>query len=289
MKYEFFTLLFLVFTLSSSLFSTSHSLFQSREVAAYPTKNGSDFLRALHQQKELILDPTPFLLPKNHAVKIFLDSLFSKKNIIENKKTFVQAGFHIIEHRQTSFIYVARHPKVPGCIFKVYMDTEPRHRISKSNFSGQDWLIRRCQGAHMIQTFLKEKNIHHFTVPKKYLYEVPHNSKRINRRTFILIADDMNLVSSKKSKRAWKKKITSQHVNELFALMKNGCASTHLPSNIPYTKAGTFAFIDTEYPRRICRFKKATQYLSTTMQKKWNRLVNARKTSTHESSLVQRR
>ena len=66
---------------------------------------------------------------------------------------------------------------------------------------------------------------------------------------FVLLVDDMDLVSKQENEVAWKSMITREHLNELYLIITRAGGSSYRPDNIWLTKHGKFAFVDTEYPK----------------------------------------
>lgn len=219
-------------------------------------------------QQTCVLDPTPYLLPQEHSLRPILDKIFSKTNVIANDQTFQKAGFKTLFQKGASYIRVATHPLVKGYIFKLYLDSEQRYR-HLDQYTAQDWLIRRCIGASQIKELIKKHNIKNFVAPDKWLYEIPADPSRKEQRTFVLLATYLPITSSKESSKAWKAKITKDHLDELYIFIKEGRGSGALALNVPYTRQGTFAFIDTEYPDRELMHKPIERHFSKNMQKYW--------------------
>lgn len=228
-------------------------------------------------QEKLVQDPTPYLLPVNHPLKPILDSIFPKRDVIKNEKTFADAGFITIRAQRTSGIRLARHPKLKGYVVKLYLDSQEHHR---SAYEQQDWLIQRCRGAARLRELIAKGKFEHFVVPDKWLYKLPAKAGDNGDPTFIVVATYMHLVEKKETSAAWKTKPTRKDLRQLLALMKNGGASGALVLNTPYTQEGKFAFIDTEYPDRFFqkeKLQKVTRYLSPENQRYWNSLIKEEK------------
>lgn len=245
-------------------------------MAAQPFEAQAPCLREMGVHKSARYDPTPYILPLHHFLRSGLDSIFVTAYVIKNAKTFAHAGFITLTAQKTSGIRVARHPKMPGYIVKLYLASQKTHR---SKMSQQDWLVQRCRGASQLRKLIRKKQIQFFTVPEKWLYELPRSLSAPKKRTFIVVETYMHLVSRKKTFCALKQKITKQHLRELLLLEKCGGAAGpgafHL--NAPYTQEGKFAFIDTEYPDRVfspSKTKKIGRYFSSSMRKCWIRLVD---------------
>lgn len=218
-------------------------------------------------------DPAPYILPNNHPLKPILDNIFPNVDVIKDAESFARAGFITLRDQKSSGIRIARHPSLKGYVVKLYLQSQKLYRTAMSQ---QNWLIQRCRGAEKIRQFLTLNHIKHFTVPDKWLYELPSNNQN---RTFVVVASFMHLVSKDESRKAWKTKVTEKHLDELLTIMKSGGASPALLINLPYTKEGAFAFVDTEYPDRIFyrdKLIKVQKYLSPEMQKYWETICQKR-------------
>lgn len=216
-----------------------------------------------------------YLLPLDHPMKPVLDTIFLKSRAIQDQNTFALAGFvtHYIQGR--SYIRVASHPELPGYLVKVYLDNVLSTRKGKSDLY---WFKKRCEGAKAISRVIKKAKIKNFNVAKKWIYLLPEypappKSPEYLRKNVLLLVKDMELVSSEDSYHAWRTFITPNHLDELYLIIKFGGGSSYRPDNIPYTRSGKFAFIDTEYPNQVPDFKSIRPFLSPKMQKYWDKLV----------------
>lgn len=219
----------------------------------------------------------PYLIPKKHPVKLFLDKLFSRNNIIKNETSFRNAGFVTVSRKTSSYVRVSRHPKLSGYLLKVYLNDEQRRRGGKQTWKA---FVDRCKGAENIRKLIKKKGLAHFSVPKKWIYPIPTTSSLLasgkETNAFLLVVTDMELSSFSESKRAWREDITTQHLDELYLILSNGYASTFLSGNIPLTQSGKFSCVDTEFPKRRLDYTKVYKYLSPEMQEYWRLLVEHR-------------
>ena len=214
-----------------------------------------------------------YLLPLNHPMKPILDSIFSKSRAIENKDTLKKAGFRIIFEQKRSFIIVAKHPKVPGYLFKIYTDSAS---IYKDGMVGWELFKTRCAVAKKIRNIIKRHKLRHFTVADKWLYPLPiePKSRCANSEPVILMVKDMHIYPTKKSKRMWQTKATRKQLRQLYVVFKKGYGSAFLSNNVPYTKNGKCAFIDTEYKKRNITLWLVNRFLSKKMSHYWDRLVD---------------
>jgi hypothetical protein len=213
----------------------------------------------------------PHLLPLDHPMKGKLDAIFSRSRAIQNQQSLIDAGFIILESGPKSYILLARHPQIPGYLFKLYLDSEQRMHKGVAHWR---WLTRRCHGARKIKEVIKKKKLRHFIVPDKWLYilppfplsQEPHPQPVILVETYIHLHPD--------SERAWKTRVTPQHLDELYLIYKSGYGSSNMIKNIPYTESGKFAFVDTESPKRKPHLKRTRHFLSKEMQQYWNILID---------------
>lgn len=216
----------------------------------------------------------PYLLPLDHSMKPFLDEIFGQSRAIENENAFANAGFITI----SKYMRVARHPLLSEFLVKVYLDNE--HRLNQEKRPGWLRLVDRCEGALNIKKLIEREDIQHFVVPDKMIYPLPMEPapKELldtEQQLAVLLVTDMELVSHEQCRDAWKNKITSKHLEELYLIISHGYASTYLAANIAYTKNGKFACVDTEFPQRKLHFEKVRHYLSDEMCEYWDHLVRS--------------
>ncbi len=226
------------------------------------------------------LDPL-LVIPKGNAVHRFqltssdledrLNRIFKHSGVIENDQNFANAGFSILCQRSSKMI-VAKHKKIHGYLIKTYL-------LSDKPFQTWKWMSNRCLGAENIRNLIESKKLTCFIVPDKWIYPLPDsavdNETEISERTSpaVLVVTHMNIVDREASREAWRTKITKKHLRELYCILSHGFASTYLVQNIPYTKEGKFACLDTEYPFRQHRLDRVKHLLSDEMKDYWDVLV----------------
>lgn len=261
------TFTFLAFCLSYfANLPSSHAVFN------YPNFNDNPSLT--DRMRSTI---APYLLPLDHPMKAKLDSIFSQSRVIQDERTLADAGFTIVAgpmHR--SFVIVARHPLIPGYVFKLYLDSEDRLRKEVSHWLS---LTRRCVGAQGIRQIIERKKIRHFLVPDKWLYLLPVYpfSNALNPEPVILMETDMEPETLETSIQAWKTSITPEHLDELYSILKHGFGGEGTMSlfvNVPATKHGKFAFTDTESRKTKLKLQNIKRYLSHDMECYWDSLIN---------------
>lgn len=219
-----------------------------------------------------------YLMSVNHPLKSVLDTIFYDSNVTADEQTMRAAGFSRIDTQPSSFMSIAFHPALHGFLLKLYLDNETR---VKDNILGYVWLIQRCQGAEEIRQLIKKKKIKYFTVPEKCLYQIPGRSLtsssfemgRMMPQPFLLVVEDMNLAPAEETLDAWKNRITTKHLDELYCILSHGYGSAYVGANVPLTSAGLFAFIDTEHLKRKIKYAQVKPFLSKSMRDYWDELV----------------
>ena len=134
---------------------------------------------------------------------------------------------------------VAKHPFLPNYVIKAYLDTH--------NEIDEEWkfLVDRIIGARIIQESIDDNHYNHLMkVPKKWIYALPNPG----RRKYVLVAENMNLLSPAKNADSYLKKMNKERLGALFVLLKeNLLIDSIYIYNIPFCTDGKIAFIDTEH------------------------------------------
>jgi hypothetical protein len=218
---------------------------------------------------------TSYVLPCDHPARRLLDGLFCLSNIIENEAAFLGAGFEIRRKKRRSLMRVATHPMLPGYVFKTFfVDERDCERPKLHGWKGFDV---RCKRAERIRQVIQEQRIQHFKVPMKWLFHAPHHSLCApDDQPKILIAEFQELLSQEESDHAWLHGVTECHLAELYAIINRAGGTSYRPDNIPLTKQGSFAFIDTEHSTDGHDYESIAPYLSTQMRAYWSNLIKFR-------------
>jgi hypothetical protein len=212
----------------------------------------------------------PYLLPENHPAKAILDVIFVHGDVLQDESSFSNAGFITKTFAQGSLIHLAIHPALPEYIFKIYLNNQT---LSKGEKLGWKRLVNRCKGAENVRKLIQEKKLKHITVPDKWLYIDPTN--KLTNQPILLIETNMNLASNAESDAAWKQ-ASKEVIDELYCILSHGYASSYIGPNIPYTSNGTFACIDTEYPKRKIKYDYVRKFLSADMCAYWDSLIKTK-------------
>ncbi len=216
----------------------------------------------------------PYLLPMTHPIKPILDALFQKSRVIDSEKGLIDAGFTVLFSQPRSFIRVVKHPSLPGYLLKIYLDTDTNRLEGEA---GWERLTKRCIIAEKIRNIIEYHGVKTLVVPEKWIYPLPvPQQPQQGQQPVILIVKDMNICNREETKVAWKTKATATTIKELFTVLSYGYGSASLSNNIPYTKSGTFAFIDTEFKNgKMVSIERPKKYFSPEMQAYWQELIEA--------------
>lgn len=240
--------------------------------------SSSDFSDHPYLTKTIRKKVKPFLLPPTHPAKAALDAIFSASRASESDVALKAAGFKILFKQPRSFIRVVSHDLLPGYLLKLVPDRVNKKKFGKPEW---EWFVGRCAQAQRIDRVIQSNKIKNFIVAKKWLYSLPATPEpmdpNVSRHDIILVATYMDLVSVEENYAAWKTLITPQHLDELYIIMSKAKGTTYRPDNMPLTKSGYFAFIDTEFKKdRNTNFTTIREYLSEEMQAYWDSLTQGK-------------
>lgn len=239
-----------------------------KNLSKYSSQITEDVWRQVH----------PYLLPENnHGIKNFLDKICSEIRVLSSKENLERAGFKIIFQQANRGLVVAKHPKLPGYLLKMYLDSCPRTEWPL-------WVLR-AKGARIIQELLNKHYYNCFMkVPQKWIYPVPSFDRPVaNENTFpkdfILIVQDMRLVTDKYNLYCYKNNMTFARLDALYTMIDEGGLSDSHIKNIPFSADQKIAFIDTEYVNSWpVHFDWLTKNFSPTHQSYWLKLMRERET-----------
>lgn len=226
-----------------------------------------------HVPIELWMQLKPYFLPTNHPKKKVLDQIFAKARVTQSKDTFVKAGFSITRNNRPINAHVSGHPKLKGYLIKAYLD---------SQFAIPEWQmwLRRIHGIEVIRACIKKHGYTQFTLPKKWIYPLPAEPSpplgdKYNRKNFILVVENMQILKGKDNKKAYKQQMTKPLLTALYTVMKE-CQLTDCVyiGNMPFTLHGNITFIDTElFNNGTPNFAKLKKNLTIPMQNHLDRLM----------------
>ena len=214
----------------------------------------------------------PYLLPEDSEIMDTLNDIFGKSRVTLNKESMEKAGFSTGKAQEWSRIVVTKHPALPGYVFKIYLDDQD----AKPDPRAQFFFEKRARGARLIQSYIDKHNLSHlFKVPKKWVYMLPETKlpkKKYSFKNFILVEEDMQILSKDENKLAWKSsQVTEDTLVALFHLLKDlGLLDCSKIDNIPFSIDGKIAFIDTETSGMDwVPYKRLKKSLSPKMKRVW--------------------
>lgn len=223
---------------------------------------------------------TPYLMPNFHPIKPLLDKMFSKKRILQNKRTLWEAGFEKAIVQPFSQIIVTTHKDFPGYIFKLNTDNQGYRRDKPEYYF---WLLRTT-GAALIREKIAEKKWEaFFTVPHKWIYPLPAYPKAAKgsiQKNFILVEERMNILSPEKNRERWRSKnIKKQHLDMLFHIVTDlGLIDCSKPENIPFCVDGKIAFVDTNsHSLPPSGYEKLFRIIKEPLRSYWQKLIDSQK------------
>lgn len=187
----------------------------------------------------------PYFLPEDHPIKPNLDKIFSASRVTESSKTVKKAGFKSNKAKGGSLAIVSKHSKLKGYLVKMYTD----------DFSvTYEWLLwkKRIDGAIAVQKAIDEHGYNSILqVPKKWIYPLPlkpFSSNSSTAKNFILVVEDVNRINKHDNAFWWRSiAITPEILEAVYTVIQQvGLADCVHVDNMPFTKSGKIAFIDTE-------------------------------------------
>lgn len=214
----------------------------------------------------------PYFLPEDHPAKGALDQLFSTR-VIASPGSLRDAGFKTVAFNMKTGVHVLRHKKLKGYVIKLYTD----------DWGGVcDWCmwVKRAKGANYIREAIDRHGFTSFTVPKKWVYPLPHETypnNAVQAKDFIMLVEDLEPVDEMHNKILWKSSlVTHARLNEFYILLNEvGLLDSVYSDNVPFVTGGKIGFIDTEHFHEWpVPMPKITLFLNKKMGAYWMQLVN---------------
>lgn len=218
----------------------------------------------------------PYLLPNDHPIKERLDALFSKSRVTFNRKSLIEAGFRSNTPRKYTSLIVTTHPAFPEYIFKLYLDNQRyQHRKPELYL----WVLR-VQGAQKVREAIAAYGFEDIMkVPEKWVYALPKKTKPPKGyypSYYILVEENMDLLSNRENKRKWSSDEVSKELLEcVYTILKavglDDCAKV---DNIPFSVDGKIAFIDTQsFGSKDVPFERLNNFLSASNRDYWKEIT----------------
>ena len=216
---------------------------------------------------------TPYFLPENTPQKALLDEIFTKRRVLSSLKSMSRAGFILLTDPKHKII-VARHPKIPGYLFKVFLDT--------SSECDYHWWRKRINGVNAIQAAIDSHGYNHIMkTPKKWMYPLPPEplaAEGSYPKNFILVVEEVDIFKQSENRSAYRTMMTKERLNAFYTLLKDlNLIDSVYADNTPFCKDGKMAFIDTEHAMDLTLqvpLSVVGQYLNPEMLKYWEQLIS---------------
>lgn len=181
-----------------------------------------------------------YLLPRSHPLNDSLNHLFRHSSMFRAPKYLIAAGFDVkISHHHR--LMIAGHPDIPNHLVKKFID-----HISESSQLRN--FIKRIRGARILNKYIKELDLKHIVVPRKWLYQLPRNFRT---NSYLLVVEKMDIYDDWENPHGEARQLYYNMDKEIlteFCILLHavgGCDS--IPRNQPFTRSGQIAFIDTEH------------------------------------------
>lgn len=215
-------------------------------------------------------DAQPYLLPYDHPIRTKLDKLFKEARVIENTESLKAAGFTTSKPGKWSKTVVSKHKHIKGYYFKFFTD----------NRKEDDYPIlkKRVVASHCVQAAIDRHGFQKLLkVPQKWLYPLPEKPDPIStkhKKSFILIAEDCHILSSKDNKSYWRQFENKEQLTALYIILQEeGLLDSIYPFNIPFNHQGQICFIDLEFHHDWpVPFNNLSSSLSSDMRAHWRAL-----------------
>ena len=137
---------------------------------------------------------------------------------------------------------VGKHKCAKGYLFKKYSDEVPLD-VQYANY------VKRIEGARRLRALIAERHLRHIAVPQKWLYELPRefsSGKTSYVPSYVLVVERLKILSNDKSRHEYKH-IDEDVLRDLCVVLHTFRGLDFAIKNMPFTKGGQIAFIDTEH------------------------------------------
>lgn len=170
-----------------------------------------------------------------------LSRLFDDPDMFDSSKSFHRAGFDVIERSSDARIMAGTHDDAKGYLFKKYSNDHPL------DDQLENYQVR-VEGARRVRALIDAHRLREIVVPRKWIWELSPAFSRGRKRlhpSHVLIVERFKLLDKHETEREYFR-IDKRTLDELCLVVfhLNGLDST--PKNVPFTKGGKIAFIDTE-------------------------------------------
>ncbi len=185
-----------------------------------------------------------WLLPKAHPASTILDKLIKNSKMFDSLTSLEKKGFTSAiepENVKPWSIFVISHPKLKDYLIKKYSnDVSSKKQLEN--------YLARLRGAKVIADYIKDYQLKHIVVPKKWLYKLKNGKEK--NANFLLLVEKLTICPGG----YWGGETLERYLNMPFSMVAELCQILHAikgcdawPQNQPVTYTDKIAFIDTEH------------------------------------------
>lgn len=168
-----------------------------------------------------------------------LEKLFPSSGMFDSADDWKAAGFKIVRAHVTRLL-VAGHKSVPDILFKKYPKTT--EKSSKEQLENYE---RRIEGIRRIKAIIDTHRLQHIIAPQKWLIQLPSRFSSHGKLSYILAAEKCDLLDRDRSEAEYRS-IDENVLRELVTVLFNFGGYDSSAKNVPFTRDGKLAFIDTD-------------------------------------------
>lgn len=180
-------------------------------------------------------------------------TLFRDPDMFDSADDWGGAGFKILRASDNK-ICVASHKSAEGYLFKKYVASGKREALDDQLENYQT----RIEGARRLRSFINDQRLRHVVVPSKWLRDLPRDFGSRGQSSHVLVVDRLDLLDDDASQRRYGD-IDEDVLRELCVVLHAFRGLDSTAKNVPFTRDGRIAFIDTEHWNRHSKREKRSQ------------------------------
>lgn len=275
---QFITPFLLFAALTATEFSINESAFHTRKKdnsalsSLTIVDNGVLYTRPPTVSEDIWDELSPLFLPYDTPERVILDEIFSKRRVLSSFKSMSRAGFILVTDPKHKII-VAKHPKLEGLLFKIFLDSTDQ--------SDDYWWRKRVINSTKIQETIDLYGYNAIMkTPKKWIYPLPIEPAAAEGsypKHFILVVEEMDILGRSDNLSAYRTMMTEDRLDAFYRLLSElKLLDSVYADNTPFCKDGRMAFIDTEHSMDTTQpvpISSVGQYLNPEMLKYWEQLI----------------
>ncbi len=170
-------------------------------------------------------------LQKKHPLHNTLSTLFNDPTIAASRPLLEKAGFRLYAHNHRGIV-IAEHPHLKGYLLKFFINDVPQI-LQRHN------LEERVAGSRALRSYIRAHTLTKIVVPQKWLFTLTDG-------TPILVVEKIDIIESSDALVRAYRSIDPSLLDELCQVVKQFRGLDSVLKNMPFTKEGKIAFIDTE-------------------------------------------